>query len=201
MAEAPAMASTAPTAPAANTAPAPQPSQGLLATKTERRTEAPTVTEHTIIGANSFVERFSDGTIYVTTDGKKEPIDEVLYKVLMQNNSTKSVASSAFTGGASAMEEDTEPIEWGDMDPAFRSLLESTPAMLEAYKTLRNPKKMAKLDTATSSFQPSTNVEVPEPSLTVSIPDTVSVGPTQTPKPHTEPDTERCAPTQIPRRA
>ena len=61
------------------------------------------------------------------------------------------------------------------MDPSFRSLLQSTPAMLEAYKTLRNPKKMAKLDTTTSSFQPSTNVEVPEPSLTVSLPDTVSV--------------------------
>ena len=53
--------------------------------------------------------------------------------------------SSTFTGGASAMEEDAEPIEWGDMDPAFRALLESTPAMLEAYKTLRNAKKMAKL--------------------------------------------------------
>ena len=47
--------------------------------------------------------------------------------------------------------------------------------MLEAYKTLKNPKKMAKLDTTTSSFQPSTNVEVPEPSVTVSLPDTVSV--------------------------
>ena len=47
--------------------------------------------------------------------------------------------------------------------------------MLEAYKILKDPKKMAKLDAATSSFQPSTNVEVPEPSLTVSIPDTVSV--------------------------
>ena len=73
------------------------------------------------------------------------------------------------------MEEDTEPIEWGDMDPSFRGLLESTPAMLEAYKTLKNPQKMAKVDTTTSSFQPSTNVEVPEASLTVSLPGTVSV--------------------------
>ena len=62
------------------------------------------------------------------------------------------------------MEEDTEPIEWGDMDPSFRSLLESTPAMLEAYKTLKNLKKMAKLDAETRTFQASTNVEVPAPS-------------------------------------
>ena len=72
------------------------------------------------------------------------------------------------------MEEDTEPIEWGDMDPAFKSLPEPTPAMLEACKTLTNPKKMAKLDAATRSFQASTSVEVPEPSPTVTIPDSVS---------------------------
>ena len=73
------------------------------------------------------------------------------------------------------MEEDTEPLEWGDMDPALKSLLESTSAMLEAYKTLKNPKKMAKLDAATRSFQASTNVELPEPTSTANIPDSVSV--------------------------
>ena len=72
------------------------------------------------------------------------------------------------------MEEDTKPIEWVDMDPAFNTLLESTPAMLEACKTLKNPKKMAKPDAATKSFQASTNVEVPEPSPAVTIPDSVS---------------------------
>ena len=45
--------------------------------------------------------------------------------------------------------------------------------MLEAYKTLKNLKKMAKLDAATRSFQASTNVEVPAPSSTVTIPDSV----------------------------
>ena len=67
-----------------------------------------------------------------------------------------------------------EPLEWGDMDPAFRSLLEST-AMLEAHKILKSPKKIAKLDTTTRSFQASTNVEVPEPAPTVNIPDSASV--------------------------
>ena len=38
----------------------------------------------TIIGVNSFVEKFSDGTIYVTTDGKKEPINEALYQVFCE---------------------------------------------------------------------------------------------------------------------
>ena len=71
------------------------------------------------------------------------------------------------------MEEDTEPIEWGDMDPSFRSLLETTPAVLDAYKTLKNPKKTAKLDVETRPFQPSSNVEVPPPSTTVTVPDTV----------------------------
>ena len=46
--------------------------------------------------------------------------------------------------------------------------------MLEAYKTLKNPKKMAKLDTSTGPFQVSTNVEVPEPSPSVSLPASVS---------------------------
>ena len=147
-------ATTAPTAPPAQPArassaaaadTASQPSTGLLATKTEGKSNTPAVTEHIIIGVNSFLENFSDGKIYVTTDGKKELINEALYQAFLKTSSTKRVASSTFPGGASAMEEDTEPIEWGDMDPAFRTLLETTPAMLEAYKTLRNPKKMAKL--------------------------------------------------------
>ena len=37
------------------------------------------------------------------------------------------------------------------------------------------PKQMAKLDTTTRSFQASTNVELPEPTPTVNIPDSVSV--------------------------
>ena len=41
----------------------------------------------------------------------------------------------------------------------------STPAVLEAYKTLKNPKKVAKLDVSTRTFQASTNVEVPAPLL------------------------------------
>ena len=69
----------------------------------------------------------------------------------------------------------TEPVEWADMDPSFARRLQSTLSMLAAYKALRSPKKMAKLDTSLGSFQPSTNVALPEPSPTVSLPDSVTL--------------------------
>ena len=118
------------------------------------------------------MEKFTDRNIYVTTDGRKEPSTEPLYQMLLKNNSTQRLASSTFTGARSTMGDD-EPIECGDMDPSFRRLLESSPAVLEAYKTFKNPKKMAKLDVSTRTFQPSTDVEVPAFSSTVTIPDTV----------------------------
>ena len=72
-------------------------------------------------------------------------------------------------------EDDSEPIEWGDMDPSFARMLQSTPSMLQAYKALRSPKKMAKLDTALGSFQPSTNVALPEPAPTVTLPESITL--------------------------
>ena len=175
----PAAVAAASAAPAASTAPivpatpAPAlPPQELLATKTQGRPDPPTSVERTFLGTSSFVDKFSDGNIYVTTDSRKELITEPLYQILLKNNSTKRLASSTFTGAISAKGDD-EPIEWGDMDPSFRQFLESTPAVLEAYKTLKNPKKMAKLGVPTRIFQATTHVEVPAPSSTVTIPDTV----------------------------
>ena len=53
-------------------------------------------------------------------------------------------------------------------------MLQSTPSMLQAYKALRSPEKMAKLDTSLGSFQPSTNVTIPEPSP-ITLPDSVTL--------------------------
>ena len=77
---------------------------------------------------------------------------------------------SGFTGLAStnrgsAPDTDADPIEWGDMDPNFRQALQDSPELLKAYNTVRNPKKVAKLDPATISFTPTTNVELPAPSV------------------------------------
>ena len=71
--------------------------------------------------------------------------------------------------------DEEEPIEWGDMDPSLARMLQSTPSMLQAHKALRTPKKMAKLDTSLGSFQPSTNVILPEPSPSVTLPESVTL--------------------------
>ena len=54
-------------------------------------------------------------------------------------------------------------------------MLQSTPSMLQVYKALRSPKKMAKLDAATGSFQPSTNIPIPEAAPEVVLPDNVTL--------------------------
>ena len=156
---------------------------GLMAAKTEGtqpsqqvKPSAPYIIDSTLLGPDSKVEKNSDGKIYVTTAGNTEEISEMLYQTLLHQNMKRVASSSIPTGLASHMEEDdSEPIEWGDMDPAFARLLQSTPALLSAFKTLRSPKKMAKLDIATVSFQPSTNVALPEPSPAVTLPDSVTL--------------------------
>ena len=154
---------------------------GLMAAKTEGtqpsqqvKPSAPYIIDSTLLGLDSKVEKFSDGKIYVTTAGNTEEISEMLYQTLLHQN-MKRVASSSIPTGLASHIDDSEPIEWGDMDPAFARLLQSTPALLSACKTLRSPKKMAKLDIATVSFQPSTNVALPEPSPAVTLPDSVTL--------------------------
>ena len=103
---------------------------------------APYLIDSTLLGPDSKVEKFSDGKIYVTTAGSTEEISEMLYQTLLHQNMKRVASSSIPTGLASHMEEDdSEPIEWGDMDPAFARMLQSTPALLSAFKTLRSPKK------------------------------------------------------------
>ena len=60
------------------------------------------------------------------------------------------------------------------MDPSFSRMLQSTPSMLAAYKALRTPKKMAKLDASTGSFQPSTDIPMPEVSPDVKLPENIT---------------------------
>ena len=171
-AEPPTSANTAPT----DAAPSSGDPPGLLTAKAEAsqqisKPDAPTVVDTILLGPDSKVEKFSDRKIYVTTSGTQERISDMLYQTFLKQNMKRVASSSIPTGLASQMEEDeTEPIEWGDMDPSFARMLQSTPSMLQAYKALRSPKKMAKLDTAFGSFQPSTNVALPEPSPTVTLP-------------------------------
>ena len=51
------------------------------------------------------------------------------------------------------------------MDPNFRQALQKSPELLKAYNTVRNPKKVARLDPATNSFMPTTNIDLPFPSV------------------------------------
>ena len=113
--------------------------------------------------------------IYVTTAGTKEQISEPLYQVFLKQNLKRVASSTVPTALASQPDEDEEPIEWGDMDPAFSRMLQSTPSMLAAYKALRAPKKMAKLDASTGSFQPSTDLPMPEVSPEVKFPEIITL--------------------------
>ncbi|OLP96493.1 hypothetical protein AK812_SmicGene21261 [Symbiodinium microadriaticum] len=122
------------------------------------------------------VVRFTNGTIHLKRAGKEpEAITPSMFDALLQSIRTQANASapsamSGFTGLAStnrgsAPGTDNDPIEWGDMDPNFRQALQDSPELLKAYNTVRNPKKVAKLDPATNSFTPTTNIELPPPSV------------------------------------
>ena len=122
------------------------------------------------------VVRFTNGTIHLKRAGKEpEAITPSMFDALVQSirsqaNAPAPSAMSGFTGLAStnrgsAPDTDADPIEWGDMDPNFRQALQDSPELLKAYNTVRNPKKVAKLDPATISFTPTTNVELPAPSV------------------------------------
>ena len=113
--------------------------QGTLAAKQDP--EAPRSVDKVILGPDSYVEKFSDGKIYVMTAGNQEQISEALYQVFLKQNLERVASSTVPTGLASQPEEDDEPIEWGDMDPSFSKMLQSTPSMLAAYKALRSLRK------------------------------------------------------------
>ena len=96
--------------------------------------------------------------------------EALIQSIRTQANAPAPSAMSGFTGLAStnrgsAPDTDSDPIEWGDMDPNFRQALQNSPELLKAYNTVRNPKKVAKLDPATISFTPTTNIELPPPSV------------------------------------
>ena len=174
-AELPASANTAPT----EAAPPSGDPPGLLTAKAESsqqlsKSDTSVVVDTILLGPDSKLEESSGGTIYVTTSGTKERISEMLYQTFLKQNMKRVASSSIPTGLASQMEEDdVEPIDWGDtlllpvcckvLHPCYRHIKPSA------------PKKMAKLDTCLGSFQPSANVALPEPSPTVTLPDSVTL--------------------------
>ena len=179
--------SSAPAADAANAAPAPiaappgvpmkAPPPSLL-TKEEPKEPAPTpeIGQLITLSDDLQVVRFTNGTIHLKHKGKDpETITPGMFEALThsiraQANVPAPSAMSGFTGLAStnrgsAPDTDADPIEWGDMDPNFRQALQDSPELLKAYNTVRNPKKVARLDPATNSFTPTTDIELPPPSV------------------------------------
>ena len=55
------------------------------------------------------------------------------------------------------------------MDPNFKEALQSSPELLRAYNTVRNPRQVAHLDLITNSFTPTTNVDLPAPSVEIPL--------------------------------
>ena len=88
----PTATSTAPTVPSATSAN--QDLSGLLIAKSESsqqqnklvNLDAPTVVDTTLLGPDSMVEKFSDGSIYVTTAGTKEKNSVMLYQIFFKQN-------------------------------------------------------------------------------------------------------------------
>ena len=110
------------------------------------------------------------GGLEATRLVKFSMFEALLQSIRAQANAPAPSAMSGFTGLAStnrgsAPDTDSDPIEWGDMDPNFRQALQNSPELLKAYNTVRNPKKVAKLDPATISFTPTTNIDLPPPSV------------------------------------
>ena len=128
------------------------------------------------LSEDSQVVRFTNGTIHLIQKGKDpETISTTMFDALPQTirtqaNAPAPSAMSGLTGLASthrgsAPDTEVDPIEWGDMDPNFRQALQNSPELLKAYNTVRNPKKVARLDPATISFTPTTNIDLPPPSI------------------------------------
>ena len=134
---------------------APPPS---LLTKEEPREPTPTqeIGQLITLSDDEQVVRFTNGTIHLKHKGKDpETITQSMFDALTESiRAQASVpapsAMSGFTGLAStnrgsAPDTDADPIEWGGMDPNFRQALQDSPALLKAYNTVRNPKKVARL--------------------------------------------------------
>ena len=147
-----------------------------LLTKEEPKDAAPEISQLITLSEDSQVVRFTNGIIHFKQKGKDpETITPSMFEALVQTirtqaNAPAPSAMSGFTGLAStnrgsAPDTDSHPIEWGDMDPNFRQALQNSPELLKAYNTVRNPKKVAKLDPATISFTPTTNIDLPPPSV------------------------------------
>ena len=152
------------------------PPPALQVTKDEPKDSSPEISQLITLSEDSQVVKFTNGIIHLRQTGKEpETISPAMFEALLQTIRTQASAPapsamSGFTGLAStsrgsAPGTDTDPIEWGDMDPNFRQALQNSPNLLKAYNTVRNPKKVARLDPATNSFTPTTNIDLPFPSV------------------------------------
>ena len=152
------------------------PPPALQVTKDEPKDSSPEISQLITLSEDSQVVKFTNGIIHLRQTGKEpETISSAMFEALLQTIRTQASAPapsamSGFTGLAStsrgsAPGTDTDPIEWGDMDPNFRQALQNSPDLLKAYSTVRNPKKVARLDPATNSFTPTTNIDLPLPSV------------------------------------
>ena len=129
----------------------------------------------TQIGPDLRLEKLTRGKTYLRkiSDGSAQEITIEVYEAMIgQHLAKRSAPSSGITGLASAKEEDSE-IEWGDMDPEAARNLQSE--MVRAYKTLKNPRKLARLDPTTQTFEATPHTNLPPPSCEPSLPDTITI--------------------------
>ena len=174
--EPPAEAAPTPTVTPPPGVPVKAPPPALQVTKDEPKDSSPEISQLITLSEDSQVVRFTNGIIHLRQTGKEpETISSAMFEALLQTiraqaSAPAPSAMSVFTGLAStnrgsAPETDADPIEWGDMDPNFRQALQNSPDLLKAHNTVRNPKKVARLDPATNSVTPTTNIDLPFPSV------------------------------------
>ncbi|CAE7209868.1 eglA [Symbiodinium sp. CCMP2592] len=134
--------------------------------------DAPGISRIINLTPDSQVVRFTNGIIHLRQAGKEpETISSTLYDALVSNLQAQlQPATSRGLRNGSTPATDPDPIEWGDMGPNFREALQNSPELFRAYNTVRNPRKMARLDPTTNSFTTTTNIDLPAPSVEIPPP-------------------------------
>ena len=75
------------------------PSDTQRALIAKQETETPKLVDKVILGADSYVEKFADGKIFVTTAGIKEQISEPLYQVFLKKPQACSILHGPYSFG------------------------------------------------------------------------------------------------------
>ena len=144
------------------TAPADAPAAAAEAHNPSTQPAPATMTQ---INLDLRLEKPTNGKTYPrkTSDGSAQEISIEVYEAMLGQN---------FSDLALAKEEDSE-IEWGDMDPEAASNLQFE--MVKAYKTLKNPRKLARLDPTTKTSEATPHANLRPPSCEPSLPDTITM--------------------------